>query len=424
MAIRFIHAADIHLDSPLTGLEAYPGAPIDLLGKATRDAFENLVDLALERQVAFVVLAGDIYDGSWRSFDTGLFFVQQTARLAQAGIRTVLLHGNHDAESELTKKLPLPGGTAVFGARRPETVRFEDLRVALHGQSFPTRDVTDNLVRNYPEPLEGYFNIGVLHTALEGDREHATYAPCSLGELRAKGYQYWALGHVHRYSVLSEDPHVVFPGNLQGRHVRETGAKGAVLVTVEDERVASLERVIVDVLRWEHLEVDVAGCEGVPELTSRVQQELRGAIERAEDRPIAARVTLTGRLPIHGELFGDEASVRAEIQATATALGDGRVWVEKLRLQTSPVLDEISLIERHDAVAELAEVLADAPTDPELVAELKRDFDEIFAKLPPELRSSDTPEIQALRDGEIDELVRKLAPTILAQAKDLPFDES
>lgn len=424
MAIRFLHAADIHLDSPLTGLAAYPGAPVELLRTATRTAFVNLVDLAIERQVHFVVIAGDIYDGTWRDFNTGLFFVQQMARLATAGIRVVLLHGNHDAESELTKKLRLPDGVTSFGARRPETVRFDDLRVALHGQSFATPAVTDNLVRGYPEPVEGWFNIGVLHTAIEGDGEHATYAPCTLSDLRAKGYQYWALGHVHRHSVLSEEPFIVFPGNLQGRHVRETGAKGAVLVHVEDQAVRSIERVFVDVLRWEHLRIDTTGQESLGAITSQVQKALATALDEAEGRPLAARVTLTGRSPLHGEMFGDEAGLRAEIQATANGFGDGCVWIEKLRLETQPALDEAALTARKDAVAELAAMLAEAANDPELVADLGRELEEVLAKLPAELRSSEAPELRALRDGKLESLVRELAPSVLAQADKFTVSDS
>lgn len=424
MAIRFIHAADIHLDSPLTGLAAYEGAPVELLRTATRAAFVNLVDSAIEQRVDFVVIAGDVYDGNWRDFNTGLFFVQQTARLANAGIRTVLLHGNHDAESELTKKLRLPDGVSTFGARRPETIRFDDLRIAFHGQSFATRDTKENLVRDYPEPLDGWFNIGVLHTALEGDSEHASYAPCGVAELRAKGYQYWALGHVHRHSVLSEDPFIVFPGNLQGRHVRETGKKGAVLVTVEDQAVSSIERVFVDVLRWEHLRIETTGCRSIDGVVSQVHAALDTALERAEKRPLAARISLTGRTPLHGEMFGDEASLRAEIQAAANGFGDGRVWIEKLRLETQPAFDEASLAARKDAVAELAGMLAEAASDPELISDLKRELEDVLAKLPAELRASEAPEIRALRDGQLESLVRELAPSILAQADKLTSDEN
>ena len=171
-----------------------------------------LVDQAIEEEIDFLVIAGDLYDGTWRDYKTGLFFAERMGRLNHARIPVFLLHGNHDAQSQITRPLVLPDNVNVFGIRRAETFQIEELNVALHGQSFRQAVVTDNLVPGYPSPIDGAFNIGVLHTALGGMGEHANYAPCSLAELVAKGYDYWALGHVHQGQVLHKQPHVVFPG--------------------------------------------------------------------------------------------------------------------------------------------------------------------------------------------------------------------
>lgn len=254
--VKFIHAADIHLDSPLSGLTAYRDAPLDLLRTATRQAFTRLVDEAIEEAVSFMTIAGDLYDGHWKDYNTGHFFCRQMGRLNEAGIPVYLLFGNHDAESEMTKKLLLPPNVHIFETRRPSTFCIDALRVALHGQGFREAAITENLAAGYPPPVPGWLNIGVLHTALEGYAAHASYAPCSLSQLAAKGYGYWALGHVHEHAVLGEDPWVVFPGNLQGRHVRECGPRGAVLASVEGGEVRRVERLLVDVLRWQVMEVD------------------------------------------------------------------------------------------------------------------------------------------------------------------------
>ena len=190
-----------------------------------------LVGLAIEEQVDFLIFAGDLYDGDWRDYNTGLFFAKQMGRLKKKGIPVYLLHGNHDAESQITRRLELPDNVHVFGTRKPETFALDELKVALHGQSFRQRDITENLVPDYPAPVSGAFNIGVLHTGLGGMGGHENYAPCAMEDLINKGYNYWALGHVHKASVLHKKPHVVFPGNLQGRHARETGAKGATGLT-------------------------------------------------------------------------------------------------------------------------------------------------------------------------------------------------
>jgi len=207
----FLHAADIHLDSPLRGLPDYDGAPIERVRNATRDAFTNMVDLAIDRAVDFVVIAGDLYDGDWRDYSMGLYFVREMARLGKAEIPVFVLHGNHDAESRITKQLTLPETVKVFSAKKPETFKLENLGAALHGRSFQTQHVHDNLAAEYPEPIAGLFNIGVLHTALTGRVGHEPYAPCSLDDLTSRGYDYWALGHVQNRELLCEIRRSCFP---------------------------------------------------------------------------------------------------------------------------------------------------------------------------------------------------------------------
>ncbi len=165
---KFIHAADIHLDSPLLGLDQYEGAPVETIRGATRRAFSNLVQLAIRERVDFVILAGDIYDGDWLDYNTGLFFVKEVRELERAGIQVVLIRGNHDAESRITRRLTLPDKVHELPPDGPATFRFESLRVAVHGQSYPHQAETRNLAAGYPPPISGYFNIGVLHTALNG----------------------------------------------------------------------------------------------------------------------------------------------------------------------------------------------------------------------------------------------------------------
>jgi exonuclease SbcD len=173
-SFRFLHAADIHLDSPLRGLAGQEGNAVARVRTATREALDTLVGLAIAEKVDFLVIAGDLYDGDWRDYKTGLFFAAQMGRLNKAGIPVYLLHGNHDAESQITRRLDLPDNVHVFGVRRPETFVLDELKVALHGQSFRQRDITDNLVPDYPAPVSGAFNIGVLHTGL-GVRHRRPY---------------------------------------------------------------------------------------------------------------------------------------------------------------------------------------------------------------------------------------------------------
>lgn len=413
--MRFIHAADIHLDSPLRGLASYQNAPAESLRTATRDAFVNLINEAIELEVDFLVIAGDLYDGNWKDFNTGHFFVREMGRLHQAGIPVYLLYGNHDAESEMTKRLGFPPNVHVFDARKPATHRIEALRVALHGRSFKDAATFDNLVLGYPDPVPGWLNIGVLHTALEGDAAHARYAPCSLAELNARGYDYWALGHVHEHAVLQREPWVVFPGNLQGRHIREAGPRGAVLVTADETGIQSVERLIVDVLRWERMEVDAEGAADLPAVVTLAGRALEALLARQSDRkPMSVRVTFTGRSGAHGELFGRNSQLREEVLAQAAALGGDRLWIEKVVVDTTPPSDATQIRERADAIADLQALLLEVPTDEAFLRSLAEDLQQLAGKAPLELTEA-VPAFGAIRAGEVKALVESVTPGLLAR---------
>ena len=386
-SFRFIHTADIHLDSPLRGLAGYEGPVVERIRTATRQAFDNLISEAIDQEVSFVVIAGDLYDGDWRAYQTGLFFARQMGRLAEANIPAFVVHGNHDAESQITRRLSLPEGVNVFSTRKPETFTLKNLGVALHGQSFRQRDVTDNLVPAYPEPVDGVFNIGVLHTGLGGMGGHRNYAPCSLDELVAKGYDYWALGHVHQGGILHQNPHVVFPGNLQGRHIRETGPKGAYLVSVEDHEIVELGLLHVDVVRWVYLQVNIEGCDRIPEALERVRHAIEQAIDAGGDGCLlACRLELIGRTEIHDYLLVSAEHLLAEARATALGFGDAGAWIERVVIATELLLDPTVLGAREDAMGELSRMLGEASGDTELLAQLETDVSELVRKLPSDVR--------------------------------------
>ena len=383
---RFLHAADIHLDSPLKGLTGHEGHLAERIRSAPRAAFEQLIDRAIEEKVDFLIIAGDLYDGTWRDYKTGLFFAEQMGILNQASIPVFLGYGNHDAESQLTKPLVLPDNVKVFSGRRPETLQIETLNVALHGQSFRQRDVTDNLVPAYPSPLDGMFNIGVLHTGLGGRGGHANYAPCTLQDLIAKGYEYWALGHVHQREILNEQPHIVYPGNLQGRHMQETGPKGACLVTVEGGNVIDVATLPVDVVRWTLVPVDVTGVQTVGGVIDSIRQEVEAAAAHSEGRLLACRIQLQGRIKIHHRLIVDNEDLIAQARSTALGLGEDVAWIEGLIVDTTPLSDPASLAEREDAIGDLLQMLASAGGDAGLLQSIEGDVGELVQRLPQDVR--------------------------------------
>ncbi|MBJ89324.1 MAG: DNA repair exonuclease [Woeseia sp.] len=414
---RFLHAADIHLDSPLRGLTGHEGNTVERIRSATRDALDRLVTFAIEENVAFLIIAGDLYDGDWRDYNTGLFFARQMGRLNAEGIAVYLLHGNHDAARQITKRLELPSNVHVFGSSKPETFRIDSLDVALHGQSFRQRDVTDNLSLTYPEPVSDFFNIGVLHTALAGRAGHESYAPCSSDDLVNKGYNYWALGHVHQAEVVHEHPHIVFPGNLQGRHSRETGAKGASLIKVEDGQVSALAAIPFDVVRWSFVTVDLKDTASFGAALGRIRDALEAAVtDEADGRLLVFRVALKGQTEIHDQLIASADQLLVEARASALGLGNEVAWVEKVVTSTTSLADPQAQLEREDAIGELHRMLPSARGDDELLAQLESDIGELVRKLPHEVReNNDDDLLKAALDGEYAQLMTDIMPFLTAR---------
>jgi DNA repair exonuclease SbcCD nuclease subunit len=383
--IRFIHAADAHIDSPLQGLEAHEGAPVDVLRGATRRAFENLIQLAIDENIDFLVIAGDLYDGDWKDYSTGLFFRGQMVRLRDKGIPVYLIAGNHDAASVISRKLSLPENVHVFSTRTAESMEVTGHPVVIHGRGFPNRAVPENLVVDYPDAVSNKFNLGLLHTSLTGRPGHDTYAPCSEADLSQKAYGYWALGHIHQPEVINQDPWIVFAGNCQGRDAREVGPRGCQLVTVNDALVVEkVEWHDLDIVRWQVLEIDLSGVTYETEALSRTSRAMANAVSEAEGRLVAVRIVFTGATPLHGSLHRDAHRWHAELLGRAQDQGDEAIWIERIKVSTSPVYDLAQLAERDALTRIVLETLAQSRVEP---GNLPDEIKEMLNVLPPEVRS-------------------------------------
>ena len=421
--MKFFHAADIHLDSPLEGLERYEGAPVELIRGATRRALENLVMLALRERVDFVVIAGDLYDGDWRDFNTGMFFIQQMNKLCEAGIRLYLIAGNHDAANNMTRKLRLPvnpdGDGVMLSHEQAETRRLQDLGVAIHGRSFANQAEKQNMVPDYPIPIANWFNLGILHTSLIGaDDGHDTYATCSQTDLRSKGYDYWALGHIHKRSLLPDEgsplilPPIFYSGNIQGRHIREPGARGCFLVTVDQRQQTKIEFRPLDVFRWEVCVVSCVGCSTSDDILERFRVALRSLMTKHDSLPLGIRVRLEGPTATHQRLTSQRSAMTAEIRSIATVVSDGLAWVEQVRIATHEPVEKVAPEVGEGPLAELERYFDEIPINDQAISQLTDELKDLAKKLPAELMLPPDG-LQLDNPDWIREIVRELKPMLM-----------
>ena len=343
-SFRFVHAADLHIDSPFSGIGDVDGRVATRLREATYEAFQNLVDLCISTDADFLVIAGDVYDGADRSVRAQLRFRDGLSRLADKGIQTFVVHGNHDPLDGWQSSISWPDGVHIFGAT-PEWKNIEkngEVVAAVQGMSYPTREVVDNLAVQFsPPPSGSIFAIGLLHANVGANSAHKNYAPCTVEELSASGIDYWALGHVHtRQTLKRAAPVIAYPGNTQGRHPNETGARGALVVDVDPSGASKTEFVPLDVVRWEHSEVDISSLETIDGLDSAIRQQTDNLSVQAEGRDVICRVTLVGRGPLHEQLAADGA-VDDLLEAARNSWSGGSpwVWVERIVDSTRPAID-------------------------------------------------------------------------------------
>ena len=387
---KFIHAADVHLDSPLRGLSHYETAPAESIRNACRRAFENLVDLAIEEKVSFVLLAGDLYDGDWKDYSTGIFLSQQMGRLGQHGISVFAVAGNHDAANRMTKALDSPSNMTILSSRKVETIKLDELNVAIHGRSFGTQHIDENLAAGFGIAEKGMFNIGLLHTSLDGRQGHAVYAPCKIDDLLSKGYQYWALGHIHKQEFVSEAPWIVFPGCVQGRHIRETGAKGCVLVTVEDATVSDAERIPLDVLRWVLCSVDITDVTDMREVLERARKAIENERVSANDRPIAMRIRFKGSTKLSEELAAYPERFEQQIKALGAEIANNDLWIERVENAVVGKLDLESALADDSPFGKLLKDVLATPVNPDEIYGLKDVIADLRQKIPSEAFSTDS----------------------------------
>ena len=374
--VRFVHAADLHLDSPFGGIRTEaPPHVADRLYRATFDSYENIVSLCLRERVDALLVAGDIYDGADRSLRAQLRFNEGLKRLDTAGIRTFVCHGNHDPLDGWEARLDLPPGCVRFGPEVSSAPVFpiEPERAMVHGISYPQRVVTENLSLHFRPPYSSGFNAGLLHANVGGNAAHDNYSPCTVDDLSETGIDYWALGHVHTRQVLRRDrPAIVYPGNPQGRNPRETGERGVYLVEVDDYGEVRLDFRPVDVVRWTLLKVGIEGLESEQGVLDAINSACDAIIEDAEGRSVLCRIVLTGRGPLDRWLRRAGTADHLQEQVNDRhSLAESWLWCERVEVDTASPVDRVQAAGRDDFAGDLARLSAELREDPKALEELR-----------------------------------------------------
>jgi DNA repair exonuclease SbcCD nuclease subunit len=408
MSFRFIHTADVHLDSPLVSLALRDADIAEVIGNATRQSFEKTVDLCLEEAVDALMIAGDLYDGDLRSMKTAVFFGSQMRRLTEAGIDVFIVRGNHDAESVITKQLSLPDGVHVFSGRG-EAVSIKGKDVAVHGVSFGKPHMPDSLLAKYKLPVEGAANIGLLHTSLAGSAEHDVYAPCSLADLTDHGFDYWGLGHIHKRQVHATDPcTVVMPGIPQGRHVNEAGPKSVTLVEIGAQGVTVEER-FTAVAQFERVGVTVDGVEDWRGVVRAIDDAVGAARDGVRADTLVARLEVRGKTPLAPRLRRDRDILVGEALQSAAAIG--KAFIEAVTIDVG--LPDMP--SGHDPISELRTLIESGAGSTDAVRAGALDLlTALQEQLPAELRDAFGADDAALRQ-KVDHYLKLGSEEVLAR---------
>ena len=378
---KFVHAADLHLDSPFTGVLKDATNIATQLRDATFKAYDSIIELCIEQRADALLIAGDVYDGATRSLRAQLQFRDGLQRLEQAGIRAFVCHGNHDPLDGWEAKLDFPPNVVRFGSKvTSEPLNPNDPKSPMvYGISYPTRDVRESLLSRFPKPESGRYCIGLLHANVGADTGHESYAPCSLEELAGTGYDYWALGHVHTKNVLQHsNPTVAYPGNPQGRHINEDGERGVYVVQVDEQGDTTIDFHPLDVVRWERIDIGIEELSDEQALLDAVDRRVENARSAAGERSLVYRLRFHGRGPIHATLARSGFLEEVRQDANDRFADDSAfAFCERIDDESSAQVDRDELRQRSDLLGDLLRTIdetiaGDGELKEKLLAELPK----------------------------------------------------
>jgi DNA repair protein SbcD/Mre11 len=379
---RFIHTADLHLDSPCVGMRAISGELQKQLQESTFLAFERIVELCLEHQVDFLTIAGDIYDGADRSLRAQIFFREQVRRLEEHGIRVFVIHGNHDHLGGQITSLKWPDNVHVFPAGHVSSAavyRDGEEIARVYGISYPKQAVTERYVNKFQKEADAPYAVALLHTNVGDLSEHANYAPATVEELERAGMDFWGLGHIHVPKLLKDqNPVILYPGNPQGRHIREAGERGCYLVEVDSNYHTTLTFLPTQQVRWTEMEIPLQREEQEGELLDRIVQEINQTMDEASETQVI-RLRITGQGSLHSSLQSREFLLQfQESLQTMLDLCTLPVWVESIQVNTSPAFNLEELRMQPNFIGDFLSIRERLEKDPSALQEMREAVRDLF----------------------------------------------
>ncbi len=404
-SFSFIHTADLHLDSPFKGVSEMNRSISSELAEATFRTFSKIIDLCLEKEVDFLLIAGDVYDGVDRSLRAQLRFRDGLQRLSEADIKTYIVHGNHDPLDGWAASLEWPKNVYIFAGKEVAAVPVEkkghDI-ARIYGISYQQRETKTNLVKKFPvltQREKDLFAIGLLHCNIGAKTGHAPYAPCSLQDLRSRNLDYWALGHVHKKAIINAaEPLVIYPGNPQGLHPGEIGGRGCFLVNVDENGTPSAEFIDIAAVRWFEKEIAIDDMHIEQDLLTALDKCVQEVRQEAGGRPAIGRIFLTGRGDLH--LTISRQNILNDILQNMRELEEGEkefVWIESIRDESKLDVDREVLLQREDFIGDLVRLIEEIWTDTD-----KKDYwqalDPLFNASPTSRKFLTLPDADSMND--------------------------
>jgi exonuclease SbcD len=380
----FVHTADLHLDSGFKGIADIDGRIGKMLSDATFTTFSNIITFCINKNVDFLLISGDVYDAEDRSLKSQLRFQAGMRKLEKNNIQVYMTHGNHDPINGWSANLDLPSNVHVFSGKKTERFVYQkqESEVAqINGMSFLKRDIKDNLTVEFPIQANNQklFTIGLLHCNVGSNTDHEPYSPCSISDLLKHNYHYWALGHIHAMRTLNQDPWIVYPGNPQGLNPKETGTKGFMHVTVNDQNQSECTFIPADTIRWFTKEVSIQSLITDQELIDSIYTLLDQIKDENENKYSICRIILTGRGSLYLNLTkpGFLEELISELRQTEVE-GDNFVWIESIVNKTEMSIDRDLLKQQSNFIGDLMQLFDELKSDEIKRSNLLSELDPLF----------------------------------------------